>query len=148
MRSLALFMGALGVSINTSDAFHRMTPERLGLWRFLEPVAERATGLLPYWGHETGLHTVVRRYPQTGGWAVFVLNPTNDRQFERLALRDLIGQESAYAFSWGPEGSSPLGKLGEIRVDLPTHGSLLVYLSPTDTPPPADMTLGGAKFRR
>ena len=48
IRSLALWQGILGGVINTSAPLHEIAPDRLALWRFLQPGNLRWTATLPY----------------------------------------------------------------------------------------------------
>ena len=63
VRSLACWEAILGGSINTSAPLHEIAPERLRLWRFLEPGEERWTARLPYWDAKCKLRVAVREFP-------------------------------------------------------------------------------------
>jgi len=146
-RALALWQGILGASINTSAPLHEIAPDRLRLWRFLQPAEESWTAELPYWGHEGKLRVAVRRYPQHDAWAVVALNPTDQQVTERLEFADLAGVERLFCYRWGPEGADLLSEGGDwsfVTPQLPPHAAELYYLTPTETPPPDGLTLGGA----
>jgi len=145
IRSLAYWQAILGGSINTSAPLHRIAPERLRLWRFLEPSQERWTARLPYWEQKRKLRVAVREFPDLGSWAVLALNPTEEPVAERLKLAGLVGRERAHCYSWGPEGSNLLGDWSFVTPQLAPHESILYYLSANGAPPPADLTLGGAR---
>ena len=149
VRSLAFWEAILGGSINTSAPLHMIAPERLRLWRFLEPAKERWTARLPYWDARGKLRVAVREFPELGAFAVLALNATEEPVTERLEFRDLTGQERLYCYNWGPEGATPADPKGGdwsfVTPQLAAHESALYYLSLKEAPPPADLTLGGAR---
>ena len=149
IRSLAYWEAILGGSINTSAPLHQIPPERVRLWRFLEPGAERWTARLPYWDRERKLQVAVREFSELRSWAVLAMNATNEPVTERLECTDLIGRERAFCYLWGPEGSRPAdpdgGDRSTLTPQLAPHASALYYLSLEEAPPPKDLTLGGAR---
>ncbi len=145
VRSLALWEAILGGSINTSAPLHQIAPERLRLWRFLEPGKQRWTARLPYWDARRKLHVAVREFPELGAWAVLAMNSTDEPVTERLECADLIGADRAFCYGWGPEGSELLGDWSFLTPQIAPHASALYYLSLEEAPPPADLTLGGAR---
>ena len=147
IQSLAYWDGILGGVINTSDSFHELTPERLALWRFLAPGPQKQTARMPYWGREGKLRVAVRDYGSPPhAHAVVALNPSSQPVTERLALSDLSERNEMFVFEWGPSGARPLGRQSFLLPELRPHASALYYLSETDTPPPRDLTLGGARL--
>jgi len=149
VRSLAYWQGILGGSINTSAPLHQIAPERLRLWRFLEPSKEHWTARLPYWEQKRKLRVAVREFPDPGTFAVLALNPTEEPVTERLEVRDLTGRERLYCYHWGPEGATAADPSGGdwsfVTPQLAPHESALYYLSTEGARPPADLTLGGAR---
>ncbi|HUU11420.1 MAG TPA: glycoside hydrolase family 36 protein [Vicinamibacterales bacterium] len=143
-RSLALWMGMLGGVVDTSDALHELPPERLALWRFLEPGPRQWTARYPFWGRPRPLEVMVREFPERRAWAVLILNPGDAPAMQRLPLDPLVGEKAAWCFTWGPEGHEPLGRCAEVVPELPPHHSVLYYVSKASVPPPAGLTLGGA----
>ncbi len=77
VEALALWSGILGGTVTCSDLLHRLPPERLALWRFLEP-GEKATAALPFWEKDQRLKVAVRRYAEPPAWGVFFLNPAGE----------------------------------------------------------------------
>ena len=148
VRSLAYWEAILGGSINTSAPLHEIAPERLRLWRFLEPGTERWTARLPYWDKKRKLHVAVREFPGLRAWAVLAMNATDEPVTERLECADLIGRERAFCYRWGPEGAEPAdpqrGDWSFLTPQLAPHESALYYLS-LEEAPPQDLTLGGAR---
>lgn len=145
IRALAYWHGILGGSINTSDSFHLLRPDRLALWRFLRPQKTRWTARVPYWGSDRKYKVAVRDYPDLGSSAALILNPTREPMTVRVPVSDLIGSEAAHAFEWSPEGATPAGRMNQIIVELAPHEGKLFYLSPEGSPPPIGLTLGGAR---
>lgn len=141
--ALALWAGILGGAVTTSDAFHHLSPERLALWRFLEP-GDDGVATFPYWERERrGLRVAVRRYEACAAFAVCALNPRAEAVVDRLDVAELVGLPEAYAWEWGPGRAEPLGRRRDLVVETGPHAARLYYLSATDTPPPAGLTLGG-----
>ncbi|MDX2109614.1 MAG: glycoside hydrolase family 36 protein [Verrucomicrobiota bacterium] len=143
IQALALFFGILGVSINTSDRIAEMPANRQRLWRFIRPQRTPWTAALPRFGKEDVLHTAVRHYPQTGGHAFLVLNPTKAPILAHYSVQELIGQASVTAYTWGIDGATKLGEKSEFTLTVSGHQAQLFYLSTTGAPPPAELTLGG-----
>ncbi|MBI5724719.1 MAG: alpha-galactosidase [Planctomycetes bacterium] len=144
IRALALWEGILGCSVNTSDMFHKLPPDRLALWRFLQPADEHNTARLPFWGDGSKLLVAVRRYEQLDSWAVYILNPTADNCTASYSLSDLIGLREADVFEWGPDNRKPIGRQrDDITVRLAGRSGSLFYISSAGTAPPENLTLGG-----
>jgi hypothetical protein len=144
VEALALWSGILGGTVTCSDLLHRLPPERLALWRFLEP-GERATAALPFWEKERNLKVAVRRYAEPPAWGVFFLNPVGEAVTGRFDVGSLVGEAEAFAGEWGPGRASALGKRRDLVVEADGHGGALYYLSLSDAPPPADLTIGGQR---
>ncbi len=146
VESLALWSGILGGAVTTPDRPDRLPPERLALLRFLEP-GEKGTAVFPFWEKERRLRVAVRRYTEPAGWAVLVLNPAAEAVVERFDLAPLVGEPEAFAWEWGPGRATPLGRRRDLVVETARHGARLYFVSRADSPPPADLTLGGARLR-
>ena len=86
----------------------------------------------------------MREYPAHQARAVIVLNPTETPHAQRLPLPDLVGWPAAHVFEWSHTGATPLGRLEYLLAELPAHSARLYFISDTDTPPPAGLTIGGA----
>jgi len=144
IRSAAYWQGILGGSINTSDPIHHLRPDRLALWRFLQP-GRKWTAKLANFDQPRDFHVASRDYEELGSHAVFVLNPQTRAMTCRVSVAACTGGSAAFVFHWTHESVESMGRLNEIVVDLPPHGGALFYLNSTDTPPPRDLTLGGAR---
>jgi hypothetical protein len=142
VRSLALWQGMLGGVICTSDPLHELSPERQALWRFLAP-GDPWTVDLPFFNTEEPLRVAVRQFADPQAWAVLVFNATDEPMTRNFTLTELTGQEALHAFTWGPEGSSAIGKVDALLLTVPPHSAELYYLTSSPTPPPANFTLGG-----
>ncbi len=143
VRTLALWNGISGGSVNTSDVLPGLRPDRLRLWRFIRPGEKNETARPPCWHGDDPLKVLVRTYGALAAWAVLVMNPTCEKTTAHYTLKALLGRDAACVYSWGPDGCAPLGWKDAITVSLPVHGSALYYLAPDDAPPPPGLTLGG-----
>jgi hypothetical protein len=144
IESIALFAGIMGSSVNTSDWLHEVPEHRLLLWRFLQPSQHTQNAVLPFWSCSDDVIVAVRFYPQHRAWAVLILNLSGQVVTRRLALAPLTGCDRHFCFDWNATGSTAQGSVSELIVELSGHGSLLHYLAQDDSPPPANLTLGGA----
>jgi len=143
IRSLALWQAILGGSVNTSDLLHKVAPERLELWRFLEPCRTAVTATLPHYGQNMSLYVAVRKLIEAPGLAVFVFNPGEHRSAEELLIADLGLEEEMFVFEWSPGRVRLLGKRSSLTVALDAHQGALYYLSAKDVLPSPKLTLSG-----
>lgn len=133
--TLALWNGMLGGSITTSDDFATLTPERLALWRFMQPGRRRVSARLPGWSGGQRLRIAVRPLPGRAA-AVLVINPHDEPVTEQFALRDVTGAPSAHVAHWLPAPAKQLGRMTALTVTLAPHACRLFYVSATSTQPP------------
>ena len=143
VRSLALWQGILGGVINTSAPLHEIPPDRLALWRFLEPGDAPWTARLPYLGRTRKLLVAVREFPGLDAWAVLAVNPTDEPQTEVIPLADAIGLHEAHCFGWGPKECEPMGVRSRLVPELAPHSCRLYYVATEETGPTDELTLGG-----
>lgn len=129
VRALALFLGQLGVSINTSDNFHELLPERLKLWRFIRPDSTPWTAVLPNWGREKTLLMALRECIPQQRWILAVLNPSKQSVLENIDLASITGLPSVQAALFTPESSHPIGTLTHYCTELEGHSVVLLELS-------------------
>lgn len=141
--SVALWDGFLGGVVNTSDRFHAIPPERLSLWRFLQPGSEPGTAVFPFWPAQKTVIAAVREYPAIKAWGVLFVNTGSDPVEEEFLVRDLCEKEELWVCSWGPGGSESRGSLSRISVKLQGHQSALFYLGVENSPPPKNLTVAG-----
>ena len=144
IHSLALWKGILGGTISTSDLLHKIAPERLDLWRFLQPGNAKWTARFPCYGEKRDLLVAVRDFENAPGSAVLVFNPGEHRMMESLMMSDLVGEEEAFVYEWGPSRIVPIGKQSLLAPIVDPHESVLYHVSRKEIPPPPHLTLGGA----
>lgn len=145
-KSLALWTGFMGGAVGISDNFKMLEPEKLELWRFLEPVRRPQSAILPFWGNEVKNKVAVRRYKKVNAWGVLVLNDSNQPVSETYRINDLIGDDEAWVFVWEPGFSLGLGKSNQLQVILGSHESKLYFLSETKQNPSLDLTISGREY--
>lgn len=141
--TIALFDGMLGGFVTTSDRFHKITPEYLRLYRFLQPAKQPMTCRFPYWGGRKRHTTAVRDYAGAATWAVLVTNALDREITETHQVRELIGHDHAWCYDWLPGTNSSLGEKTALEVTLKPHQSKLFYLSLTDAAPADNLGLFG-----
>jgi hypothetical protein len=144
--SLALWVAFIGGAVGISDSFKLMEPEKMQLWRFLEPSTRPQSATLPFWGNNVLNKVAVRRYKKANAWAVLVLNDTDSIVSESYLLSDLIGLKEAWVFVWEPGFSLGLGKPTRISVNLGSHEAKLYYISETRENPALDLNISGNEF--
>jgi len=143
VRGLALWQAILGGVICTSDPLHETSPARQALWRFLAP-GKPWTTTLPYFNNDEILRVAVRQFADPPAWAVLIFNATDAPITRRFPLAELTGEETLYAYQWGPEGSAEIGKLDHLLLTVAPHSAELYYLTETGEAPAEGLTLGGA----
>jgi hypothetical protein len=144
IESIALFAGMMGSSVNTADWLHEVPEHRLRLWRFLQPGPEMQQVALPLWSRERDTIVAVSIYPERSAWAVLVANLGDQTTLRSFTMKEVTGREELFCFQWSATVSNAVGKVGELVVEVPGHGSRLYYLATADSPPPSNFTLGGA----
>jgi len=144
IKSLALWQGILGGVVCTSAPLHKISPERLALWKFLQPGAKAYSAILPFHGQEQKLAVAVRKYEDLKAWAIIAFNHSDETVTELISIKETIGIENAYVFTWGPGFAEKLGKKELLAPKIKAHDSILYYLSEQNNPPDSNFTLGGA----
>ena len=139
--SLALWDGFTGGIIATSDRFHRLAPQNIRLWRFLQPSDKRTTASMPFWGAKRTLLVATKMYSPGKTGAVLFLNPGDEPAKDTFEIEDLIGMKEAFCFKWSVGANAPLGKLSTVKVSLSPHESLLLYVNNDKDPPSKDRGL-------
>lgn len=144
VKSLAYWQAFLGGSVNTSDPIHLVSPERLSLWRKLQPAPGRNTAAVPLFGRKTPLLAAVREH-SPGLHAVLLLNPTEAVLKDRVSLPELGLAEHANAFEVLNDRLRELGDTKELDYSLPPHASVLFYVGGRELPdsPPDARLFGG-----
>jgi len=144
--SIAYWDGLVGGVIATSERFHKLRPDRLALWRFIQPAEKQITAVFPFWYGDRKLLVAVRAYPDGKSWAVLVLNPTGGTVKESFELKQVIGKENAYCFEWGIGMNKPLGNMSSLSQELKPHHSVLYYISTENAAPAANLGLAGKRI--
>ncbi|MEI6167998.1 MAG: glycoside hydrolase family 36 protein [bacterium] len=139
---LAYWNAMIGGFITASDRFHKITPEYLKLWRFLQPGKQQMSCRFPYWSGNKKLKVAVRDYAD-GTAAVLIINPTTETIREEYQVKELLGEEDAWLFLWQPGASTPLGQQTKITAELAAHQPFLLYANPKNQPPAPELTLFG-----
>lgn len=142
-KSLALWAGFMGGAVGISDNFKIMEPDKLDLWRFIEPIKRPQSAILPYWGNNMKNKVAVRRYKRPHGWGVLVLNDSDQTVTETYLVQELTGQNETWIFVWEPGFSLGLGKSDHLSVILGKHEAKLYYLSESKQNPSLDLTISG-----
>lgn len=137
VRSLALWQAAMGGSVNTSDPLHRIAPERLRLWRGIEPPERPALARLPLLGREGRPLVAVRDFAP-GVAAVLIFNASDAPEHRPLTLRELGLPPQAAAAECEEQAVRPLGTVSALPTELAPHASRLYYVGngplPTEAP--------------
>ena len=144
VKSLALWQAIMGGVVCTSAPLHEISPERLALWKFLQPGKRAQSAILPFHGKNRKLAVAVRKYEDLKAWALMVFNYSDEPVTELISLKEAIDIENVYAFIWGPGLAEKLGKKNFLVPEIKAHDSILYYLSENDTPPDL-VNLGGEK---
>lgn len=134
--TLARWNGLLGGSIATFDDFATLTPERLALWRFVQPGRRRVSATLPGWSGAQRLRIAVRPLPGRAA-AMLEINPHDEPITEQCALRDMTGASAAYVAHWLPAPAARLGRMTTLTVPLAPHACRLFYVSANPAMPPS-----------
>ncbi len=140
--TLAYWNAMIGGFITTSDRFHKITPEYLRLWRFLQPGRQQLSCRFPFWSGSKRLKVAVRDYSD-GSSAVLIVNPFAEVVEEGYAVNDLVADDAVWVFGWGPEGCSPKGRKSSLSASLRPHQSILYYMNKANAAPARGLTIFG-----
>lgn len=128
VRTLALFIGQLGVSINTSDNFHELPADRYALWRAIRPPKTPWTARPQQWGREGALLVVLRELEPKKKWVLAALNQDQTPIMEKLDLAAITGFPKVRCFSVDVESKTDHGVLSDYYAEVGGHGLLLLEL--------------------
>lgn len=147
MCAIAYWTAVLGLSVNASEFPSEVPPSRMALWRWMRPPVEPypmplPPATLPWWPTRTDLLAAVRKYP-TAGIAAVILNPTSEPRAAVIPTATWAESPNPSVFDWTESSATPLGPRTEITLTLQPHEARVLYLSPTHSPPPPGLTLGG-----
>ena len=141
--AFSIWNALLGLSVNTSDPFHRINEQALALWRFAKPSEKVESAKIMDWGKTGVKDTIVRAYPESQSWAAFVMNTDPDAKTAVWTVKQLIGKDTAHVYEWTPEKATYIGERDTLIFALQPTSGTLYYLSEKQQPPPPGMTLGG-----
>ena len=129
-KAVALWNAMSGGSMNTSDPLHRVSPDALKLWRFLQPSDnQNIRTVYPNW-EKTGLKNMaVRKIAGLDAYAVYVINIEDTPFNEVINVKLATGLETAHVYEWEPGSSRYLGEKSEFTAKLQAHGGQLFYVS-------------------
>lgn len=152
IQSLAIYTGMSGGVITTSDQLDELSPQRMDLWRLIQPDG-RATCDYPFLGQSAvsyerlpaeansrATHAVprledpvfvqVRKPPRAGSMGVIFFLNTADHPLERTYLLERFGiEEAVYLYDW-EQRSGGQSACRQVSVTLPPHhGALYFYHS-------------------
>jgi len=145
-KSIALWDGILGGTVNTSDRFSTLTEEQLDLWRFLQPQERPQSASTPLWSYDNDGKIAVRRYKSEKAWGILIVNDREEKLEKKYRIEDLTGEPECWLFRWAPEESLLLGQLNEIEISLAPHESILLYASEDKDAPASDLSISGVKL--
>ncbi len=147
-KSIALWNGILGGTVNTSDRFSTLTEDQLNLWRFLQPQDRPQSAVTPLWSYDDKGKVAVRRYKSEKAWGILIVNDTDAPLKKTYKMEYLIGEDSCWLFKWNPSECMPLGNMGEIEISLDSHDSILLYASENNSDAPSDLSISGVKLEK
>jgi len=137
--SIALWAGILGGTVNTSDRFNLLAPDRLRLWRFVQPSPQHHIAQLPFFSKpyaDQRILVAVRPCPGRNAFAVLFVNHTDKQAAKEYKIRDLTTHSELLAFEWKPAHNKPMDRVSSLKITLKPHASILYYLTADDSPPP------------
>ena len=143
IESLALWQAILGGVVCTSAPLHEIAPKRLALWKFLQPDRSAQPAALPFHGKDRKLAIATRRYEDLKAWALIAFNHSDETVTELISVKEAVGIENAYVYTWGLNFSERLGYKDALAPEIEAHSAILYYLSEDDVPPDPNLTLGG-----
>jgi hypothetical protein len=141
IESMALFAGISGGVVNTSDALHEASENRLALWRFLQPdftsQGESRNARFPFWNDKSRKLLVAVRPYSNGDCGLLAVNLRDESVTEVVSLGETTSFEAPHVFRWNQDGSESLGKKNELVLKLAPHASQLLYVSEHGSAPRA-----------
>ena len=140
--SLTLWMGMLGGMINTSDILNELPPDRLKLFRELEPASEKWTSTFPFIDTPTKADVMLRKYSSTGTYAVLFTNRKEEAIEETFAVNTLINQQAMACYEWTIAGKTKTAFRDSINIRLNPHESKLFFFT-IDNRDISNLTIGG-----
>jgi len=141
INTFAYFCGIMGGSVNTSEWLD--DADSVKLWRFLAPSGKLEQAVLPYWSENKKFVVAARAYPTFGAWGILVSNISEESRKEIYFLKELVGSTELHVYKWSQYGSAYLGKKTALEQNLASHESALYYVSKSNKPPLANLTIGG-----
>lgn len=122
--ALTLLQAVSGAFVCTSDLLHRISPERLDLFKFVIP-DYKVKAVLPYLGKDKKEIVFVHNLTE-GRYILFFFNPTKEEIIRRYRVNELIDKEEVYLKHWN-SGENTTNMEKNIIVDIPSHGCSLYF---------------------
>jgi len=141
--AVAYWNGILGGIVNTSDRFHLLAPDRLRLWRFLQPTLQKEIANLPFFAEQKQIFVAARYYKEQDAWGVLFLNPTQTKASDTFTMQSLIGSAKTTVFEWSFEKSELKGDMNEISIQLDPTQAKLFYFSANGKAPNKQLCISG-----
>jgi alpha-galactosidase len=132
VESLSLLQTLSGGAVYTSDPLHLLSPDRLELFRFLQPTKEHMRPVLPYFGQDRAQLALVHKLER--GYLLFFFNRNNHAVCESHDLAELTGEKMLYLTKW--KDASPNQPSCGICVELAAHESALYFAGTKEAPEP------------
>jgi hypothetical protein len=145
-KAIAIWNAMSGGSVNTSDPLHRLSPDAVKLWRFLQPgpTFDQHPRTIYLGWEKSGIKNIaVREIPSREAYAIYAINIEDAPVNEVINVKQATGWDSAHIYLWDVGSSCYLGKKDEFTAKLPVHGGQLFYVAKEMTPPPEEMTIYG-----
>jgi len=128
---VAIWNALLGGIVCTSDPLHRVSSERLDLWRFLSPSQYHGKASVLNWDKPGLKNCLIRQYQN--GWGIYVINIDDACMAFCLDLNVLIDSNAAnfFVYEWNEQNITPIENLSSLCVTLSPHSGKLFFISET-----------------
>lgn len=143
IQTIALWNGMLGGIVSLSDNLNRLEPERLKLWRFIQPSDKTTSCVFVCWFDTTKKFNYLLKPLENNSYALLVVNTSTDEYEENVLLSDLAVEKEMYCFDWESGKFTFSGLKQGINCKLNKHESKLYYLSRSKQSPISNMNLSG-----
>ena len=127
IRSLALLQAVSGGALYTSDTLHKLSADRLELFRFLQPPKKIKQARLPFLGKSEDL--IAYHHDMGERHLIYLFNPTPKDIMAVYALEELAGIKEGYVRAYKDEMRQNVEMIvSHISQKIPSHGGLLLFV--------------------